>query len=57
MSKKSINSKGGNHKANINNANKGTKDTNIIWDKAQGNRGKQMQPKTNYLSSKGNTKK
>lgn len=57
MSKKSINNKGGNHKANIKNANKGTKGTNVIWDKAQGNRGKQMQSKTNSSSSKGNTKK
>lgn len=43
MAKKSINNKGSNHKANIKNANKGRKGQNIIWSKAQGNRGKQIQ--------------
>ncbi|WP_345988717.1 hypothetical protein WCX18_00715 [Sulfurimonas sp. HSL1-2] len=30
------------HKANQNNKNKGTSGTNKVYDKAQGNRGKQM---------------
>ena len=33
-----------NHEADIQNPNKGTPGTNITWDKAQGNRGKQMNP-------------
>lgn len=33
-----------NHEADIQNANKGTAGTNITWDKAQGNRGQQMNP-------------
>lgn len=33
-----------NHPAQIKNSNKGTSGTNIIWDKAQGNRGKQLNP-------------
>lgn len=33
-----------NNSADIKNPNKGTKGTNIIWDKANGNRGKQMNP-------------
>jgi len=37
-------SKGANHNADIKNANKGTGGTNITYDKAQGNRGKQMNP-------------
>lgn len=37
MSKKS------NHNADISNANKGTKGTNVTYDKNQGNRGKQIQ--------------
>ena len=36
--------KNSNQKANINNANKGTKGTNKTYDKAQGNRGKQLNP-------------
>lgn len=36
-----------NHNANIKNANKGTKGTNTTYDKAQGNRGKQMNPNQN----------
>lgn len=32
-----------NHQADISNANKGTKGTNITYDKNQGNRGKQLQ--------------
>lgn len=36
--------KNSNQKANIKNANKGTKGTNKTYDKAQGNRGKQMNP-------------
>ena len=33
-----------NVKADANNANKGTKGTNIIWTKNNGNRGKQLNP-------------
>jgi len=33
----------GNHNADISNKNKGTKGTNITYDKNQGNRGKQLQ--------------
>lgn len=33
-----------NNNANQVNANKGTKGTNISYDKAQGNRGKQLNP-------------
>ena len=33
-----------NHQADIQNANKGTVGTNKTWDKAQGNRGKQLNP-------------
>jgi hypothetical protein len=33
-----------NHKADILNSNKGTNGTNITYDKAQGNRGKQLNP-------------
>ena len=33
-----------NHNADIKNANKGTDGTNKTYDKAQGNRGKQMNP-------------
>ncbi|MDW8297038.1 MAG: hypothetical protein RMJ97_09180 [Raineya sp.] len=33
-----------NHQADIKNPNKGTKGTNITYDKAQGNRGKQLNP-------------
>ncbi len=33
-----------NHKADIKNPNKGTNGTNITYDKAQGNRGKQLNP-------------
>jgi hypothetical protein len=33
-----------NNSANQQNANKGTKGTNLFYDKAQGNRGKQMNP-------------
>ncbi len=35
---------GKNHSADIKNANKGTKGTNITYDKNQGNRGKQLNP-------------
>lgn len=35
-------SKKRNHQADIKNPNKGTKGTNPTWDKAQGNRGKQL---------------
>ena len=33
-----------NHEADIKNPNKGTSGTNTTWDKAQGNRGKQLNP-------------
>jgi hypothetical protein len=33
-----------NHEADISNANKGTDGTNPTYDKAQGNRGKQLDP-------------
>jgi hypothetical protein len=33
-----------NHEADIQNANKGTSGTNSTYDKAQGNRGKQLDP-------------
>lgn len=33
-----------NQEADISNANKGTPGTNITWDKAQGNRGAQLNP-------------
>ena len=33
-----------NHRSDIKNPNKGTKGTNKTWDKAQGNRGKLMNP-------------
>ena len=32
------------HKSNQSNANKGTKGTNKAYDKAQGNKGKQLNP-------------
>jgi len=32
------------HRSDIKNPNRGTAGTNITWDKAQGNRGKQMNP-------------
>ena len=48
MSKKS------NHKADIKNPNKGTKGTNKTYDKAQGNRGKLMNP--NYWKKNPNHK-
>lgn len=35
-----------NSNADIQNANKGSSGTNKTYDKAQGNRGKQMNPKT-----------
>jgi len=37
-------SAGRNHSADIKNANRGTKGTNITYDKNQGNRGKQLNP-------------
>jgi hypothetical protein len=36
-----------NQNADIKNANKGSKGTNIIWDKRNGNRGKQLNPNQN----------
>lgn len=44
MAKKSNNNKGGNHKANQSNANKGTKGVNKTNAKVHGNRGKQLNP-------------
>ena len=44
MAKNSNNNKGGNHKANQGNANKGTKGTNKTFSKVHGNRGKQLNP-------------
>jgi hypothetical protein len=38
-------SKQPNHPADIQNGNWGTPGTNVTWDKAQGNRGKQLGPK------------
>jgi hypothetical protein len=35
-----------NHQADISNPNKGTKGTNITYDKNQGNRGYQLNPQT-----------
>lgn len=37
-------SKTPNHNADIKNGNRGTSGTNKTWDKAQGNKGKQMNP-------------
>jgi len=37
-------SKKPNHEADIRNPNKGSPGTNKTWDKAQGNRGKQLNP-------------
>ncbi|MBK7823496.1 MAG: hypothetical protein IPJ61_21150 [Tessaracoccus sp.] len=37
-------SKKPNHQADIRNPNRGTSGTNATWDKAQGNRGKQLGP-------------
>ena len=42
MAKQNIRSAGKNHSADIKNANRGTKGTNITYDKNQGNRGKQL---------------
>lgn len=39
-------SKQSNNEADIKNANKGTDGTNETYDKAQGNRGKQLNPQT-----------
>ena len=36
--------KSSNHDADIKNPNKGTPGTNDTWDKAQGNKGKQLNP-------------
>lgn len=37
-------SKQPNHQSDIRNGNSGTPGTNVTWDKAQGNRGKQLNP-------------
>lgn len=42
--KKSNSSKSNDNKSNQKNANKGTKGTNVIYDKKHGNRGKQLNP-------------
>lgn len=44
-----------NNSANQQNANKGTKGTNVAYDKAQGNRGKQLNP--NQQSKNGSQNK
>jgi hypothetical protein len=44
MSKNNASRPVGNVQADIQNANKGTKGTNITYDKGQGNRGKLMNP-------------
>lgn len=44
-----------NHNADIKNPNTGTSGTNITYDKAQGNRGKQLNP--TYNPPKGTVKK
>lgn len=41
-----------NHEADIVNANKGTPGTNITYDQAQGNRGKQLNPNQRGRDSK-----
>jgi hypothetical protein len=41
-----------NHDADIRNANKGTPGTNTTYDKAQGNRGKQLDPNQQGTSKK-----
>lgn len=42
-----------NHEADIKNPNHGTSGTNITWDKAQGNRGAQLNPNNQPAPSKG----
>ncbi len=44
-----------NHNADIKNANKGTSGTNVTYDKAVGNTGKQLNP--TYTPPKPDTKK
>ena len=45
MAKQTFRAAGKNHSADIKNANRGTKGRNITYDKNQGNRGKQLNPK------------
>lgn len=45
----------GDHKSDIKNPNKGTSGTNITWDKAQGNRGKQLNPNRKDSKNQGYT--
>jgi len=45
-------SKQNDHKANIKNSNKGTSGTNAIYDKSQGNRGKQIAQDSSGKSKK-----
>jgi len=45
-----------NHNADIKNPNKGTPGTNTTYDKAQGNRGKQMNPNQGNKSGNSGTK-
>jgi hypothetical protein len=46
-----------NHEADISNANKGTSGTNSTYDRNQGNRGKQMDPKQQPKAPAGGKKK
>ena len=44
MDKQTFRAAGKNHSADIKNANRGTKGTNITYDKKQGNRDEQLNP-------------
>ncbi len=46
MVKQTFRAAGKNHSADIKNANRGTKGTNITYDKKQGNRDEQLNPKS-----------
>ena len=46
MAKQTFRAAGKNHSADIKNANRGTKGTNITYDKNQGNRDEQLNPKS-----------
>lgn len=45
-----------NHNADIRNPNQGTPGTNMTWDKAQGNRGAQLNPNGEGRSQGGGSK-
>ena len=53
MAKQTFRSAGKNHSADIKNANRGTKGTNITYDKNQGNRGKQLNPNQKKKQTRG----